>query len=46
MHDHVTAGEIRHLYMRMNSIPQGKEIILFCHPTDLPLCDHAKPLDM
>jgi hypothetical protein len=31
-------------YMRMNLIPQGKEIILFCHPTWLPSHDRAKPL--
>jgi hypothetical protein len=37
------AGTIRYFYMRMNSIPQGKEFLLFCHPTWLPSRDRAKP---
>jgi hypothetical protein len=28
-HDHIAI----YFNMRMNSIPQGKEILLFCHPT-------------
>jgi hypothetical protein len=32
------------MYMRMNSIPQGKDILLFCHPTWLPSRDHTKPI--
>jgi hypothetical protein len=35
---------MKYFYMRMNSIPQGKEILLYCHPTWLPSRDHAKPL--
>jgi hypothetical protein len=38
------AGTIKYFYMRMNLIPQWKEILLFCHPTWLPSRDHAKPL--
>jgi hypothetical protein len=45
LHDHMainshvgsTAGTIKYFYMRMNSIPQGKEILLFCHLTSLPV---------
>jgi hypothetical protein len=36
------AGTMKYFYMRMNSIPQKKEILLFCHPTWLPSRDHTK----
>jgi hypothetical protein len=35
------AGTIRYIYMRMNSIPQGKDILLFCHSTWLLYRDRA-----
>jgi hypothetical protein len=48
-HDHVTAAMLddrnkKTNKMKINSNPQGKDILLLCHPTWLPSRDHAKPL--
>jgi hypothetical protein len=38
------AGTEKYFYMRINSIHQEKEILLFCNSTWLPSRDRAKPL--
>jgi hypothetical protein len=38
-------GRNNKIFLHENEfIPQGKEILLFCHSTWLPSRDHAKPL--